>query len=219
MTMSVVAIDGPAGAGKSTVARLVADAIGVPYLDTGAMYRCVALAVLEAGVQTSDELAVTTAAHDIDIVVDEGVVLLDGRDVSSRIRDADVGALVSVIAAVPGVRDVMRRQQQAWVARRGAGVVEGRDIGTVVLPDADVKVFLTASPHERAIRRVGQTGGDIESVAREIEMRDSIDSTRQDSPLRPADDSVIVDSTGMSIEDVVDAIVHVCRKAGHESHG
>lgn len=209
--MPVVAIDGPAGAGKSTVARRVAEEIGVPYLDTGAMYRCVALAVVEQGLDRNDLEAVARLAHSVEIVLWEARVLLDGRDVSNRIRDADVGALVSEIATNSGVRDAMRLQQQQWIAQRGGGVVEGRDIGTVVLPGADVKVFLTASPHERAARRVGQSGGDLEAVAREIEMRDRIDSGRSDSPLRPADDAVRLDSTGMSIEEVVSAIVEICR--------
>lgn len=217
--MPVVAIDGPAGAGKSTVARRVAEAIGVPYLDTGAMYRCVALAVMEQGLDRTDLGAVARLAHSVEIVLGEERVLLDGRDVSSRIRDADVGALVSEIATNSGVRDAMRHQQQQWIAQRGGGVVEGRDIGTVVLPDADVKVFLTASPHERAARRVGQSGGDLEAVAREIEMRDRIDSGRADSPLRPADDAVHLDSTGMSIDEVVSAIVEICRTKEGRAHG
>jgi cytidylate kinase len=217
--MTVVAIDGPAGAGKSTVARLVAGAIGVPYLDTGAMYRCVALAVLESGLGATDVESVARLARSVEIVLGEGHVLLDGRDVSSRIRDADVGALVSEIATNSGVRDAMRQQQQQWIAGRGCGVVEGRDIGTVVLPDADVKIYLTASPHERAARRVGQNGGDLEVVAREIESRDRIDSSRSDSPLRPADDAVHLDSTGMSIDEVVSAIVGICASKEKERHG
>ncbi len=219
MTMPVVAIDGPAGAGKSTVARLVADAIGAPYLDTGAMYRCVALAVLDEGVPPHDEEAVSRIARSLDIVVDEGAVSLNRTDVTSRIRQGDVGALVSIIAAMPSVRDVMRRQQQAWVASRGSGVVEGRDIGTVVLPHADVKVFLTASAHERAARRVAQSGGDVDQVAKEIEMRDGIDSSRADSPLRAAEDAVHVDSTGMTVEEVVRTIVGICTRTEQGTNG
>ncbi|MTA93633.1 MAG: (d)CMP kinase [Actinobacteria bacterium] len=210
--VTVVAIDGPAGAGKSTVARLVADEIGVPYLDTGAMYRCVALAVLRRGVSHGDVDEIASIAESVEITLHADTVLLDGQDVSTEIRTSEVGAVVSIIAAMTPVRNSMRSQQQKWIADHGGGVVEGRDIGTVVLPHADVKIFLTASAQERAARRVQQSGGDLAQVAKEIEDRDHLDSTRQDSPLQPASDAVHVDTTGLSISEVVASIVAIVHK-------
>ncbi|MFM9132991.1 MAG: (d)CMP kinase, partial [Actinomycetota bacterium] len=144
--MRVIAIDGPAGAGKSTVARMVAAATGLPFLDTGAMYRCVALAVLRDGIDPTDALAAESAAKAAEIRVEGATVRLDGEDVTDSIRTPHVNSVVSVIAVHSGVRTVMRKEQRAWAARAGGGVVEGRDIGTVVFPDAVLKVFLTASP-------------------------------------------------------------------------
>ena len=217
--MTVVAIDGPAGAGKSTVARLVAERINVPYLDTGAMYRCVALAMLQKGVPITDEVTIAQIARDVTILVSDTSVTLDGVDVTQSIRQQEVGSVVSVIAAMSPVRDAMRAQQQSWIAERRGGVIEGRDIGTVVFPNADVKIFLTASPYERAARRVEQSGGDIDSVAKEIENRDRIDATRSDSPMKPALDSVHVDSTGLSIDDVVNSIVAIVEEKQGTSNG
>jgi cytidylate kinase len=219
VAVTAVAIDGPAGAGKSTVARLVADEISVPYLDTGAMYRCVALAVLRQKISQSDESAVATIANTIKITLDGDAVYLDGVDVSSEIRTSEVGAVVSVIAAMSPVRDAMRNQQQKWIAAHHGGVVEGRDIGTVVLPHADVKIFLTASAQERAQRRVQQNGGDLFQVAKEIEERDHLDSTRLDSPLLPASDAIHVDTTGKSIAEVVLAIVQIVRQKEVATNG
>lgn len=205
--MTVIAIDGPAGAGKSTVARRVAEAVGIPYLDTGAMYRCVALQCLRGDIDPNDVASVSTIAEQVSIELDGPLVVLNGEDVSQLIRTSEVAAIVSLIAVHSPVRDSMRRQQQQWIQKSGGGVVEGRDIGTVVFPDAEVKIFLTASPVERARRRVDQHGGDIDEVAQSIAERDRIDSTREDSPLKPADDSVIVDSTGKTIDEVVREIV------------
>lgn len=205
--MRVIAIDGPAGAGKSTVARMVAAATGLPFLDTGAMYRCVALAVLRDAVDPADAAAATSVAESTEVRVDGSTVRMDGEDVSSAIRTPEVNAVVSAIAVHSGVRSVMREAQRAWAERVGGGVVEGRDIGTVVFPDAVLKVFLTASPATRAARRVAESGGDLAEVARSIEERDAIDSSREDSPLRPADGSITVDSSDMTVEQVVDAIV------------
>jgi len=219
VAVTAVAIDGPAGAGKSTVARLVADEISVPYLDTGAMYRCVALAVLRQKISQSDESAVATIANTIKITLDGDAVYLDGVDVSSEIRTSEVGAVVSVIAAMSPVRDAMRNQQQKWIAAHHGGVVEGRDIGTVVLPHADVKIFLTASAQERAQRRVQQNGGDLFQVAKEIEERDHLDSTRLDSPLLPASDAIHVDTTGKSIAEVVLVIVQIVRQKEVATNG
>lgn len=205
--MRVIAIDGPAGAGKSTVARMVAAATGLPFLDTGAMYRCVALSVLRNGIDPADAAATAAVAQTAGVRVDGSTVLLDGEDVSAAIRTAEVNAVVSVIAVHSGVRAVMRDAQRAWAVRVGGGVVEGRDIGTVVFPDAVLKIFLTASPATRAARRVSESGGDLAEVARSIEERDAIDSSREDSPLRPADGSITVDSSDISVGQVVDTIV------------
>lgn len=205
--MRVIAIDGPAGAGKSTVARMVAAATGLPFLDTGAMYRCVALAMLRGGIDPTDAAAAESVARNAEIRVDGPTVRLAGEDVTDRIRTPEVNSVVSVIAVHSGVRSVMREAQRAWASRVGGGVVEGRDIGTVVFPDAVLKVFLTASPATRAARRVAESGGDPAEVARSIEERDVIDSTREDSPLRPAEGSITVDSSEMSVAQVVDTIV------------
>lgn len=212
--MAVIAIDGPAGAGKSTVARSVARAVGLPYLDTGAMYRCVAVAVAEAGIDTDDDEKVGALAATVAIEVEGDVATLDGSDVSERIRTPEISSIVSQIAVHSRVREAMRDQQRRWIALHGGGVVEGRDIGTVVFPGAELKIFLTASPDERARRRVDQSGGEVNEIARNIAERDRIDSTRQDSPLRPAEDSVLIDSTGRSIDDVVSEIV---RHFSHET--
>jgi cytidylate kinase len=214
----VIAIDGPAGAGKSTVARLVAEATGLPYLDTGAMYRCVALQSVRANVDSSDMEAVAALAESIEIRVEGLQCLLNGVDVSQEIRTSEIASIVSVIAAHSPVRTAMRTQQQRWIQNHGGGVVEGRDIGTVVFPDADVKIFLTASPRERASRRVRQSGGDLEEIAQNIAERDRIDSERVDSPLRPADDAIIVDSTGLDIDEVVAAIVGHFEQASGGQH-
>jgi cytidylate kinase len=205
--VSVIAIDGPAGAGKSTVARRVAEQIAVPYLDTGAMYRCVALQCLRQGIDANDVEEVAKIANEIHISLHEATVGLNGEDVSEEIRTSEVASIVSLIAVHSPVRDAMRSQQRQWIQQMGGGVIEGRDIGTVVFPNADIKIFLTASPHERAKRRVAQSGGDLEDVAAGIAERDRIDSTREDSPLVPAEDSILVDSTGKSIDDVVNEIV------------
>lgn len=218
--MTVIAIDGPAGAGKSTVARRVAEEIGIPYLDTGAMYRCVALQAIREQIDPQDISRVAEIAESIEITLNGPHVGLNGEDVSSLIRTPEVASIVSLIAAHSPVRDALRHQQRQWVMHMNGGVIEGRDIGTVVFPEAEVKVFLTASPHERAQRRVNQDGGDLEQVAAAIAERDRIDSTREDSPLRPAEDSIFVDSTGKTIDQVVAEIVETFhRSQGELSHG
>jgi cytidylate kinase len=217
--LAVIAIDGPAGAGKSTVAKLVAEATGLPYLDTGAMYRCVALLSSRTGIDSSNESGVAAIAESIDITFQGVQCWMNGEDVSQEIRSAEIASIVSIIAAQSPVRTAMRTQQQRWIQQQGGGVVEGRDIGTVVFPNAELKVFLTASPEERASRRVGQSGGDLKEIAFNIAERDRIDSERVDSPLRPAGDAVVVDSTGLTITEVVDLIVDHFTHSLEKRHG
>jgi cytidylate kinase len=187
----LIAIDGPAGAGKSTVARAVADALGFTSLDTGAMYRCIALAELRGA---EDPLACAIELGD--------TVTLDGEDVSAAIRTPQVSERASQVAARPEVRAHLVDLQRSMIAG-GDYVAEGRDIGTVVAPDAELKVFLTASPEERARRRAEQLGVDVESVLADQRERDTRDKTGEHSPLQPADDAVRVDTTGLSIDEVV----------------
>lgn len=213
--MRVIAIDGPAGAGKSTVARQVSTATGLRYLDTGAMYRCVALAVKQTSTDPHDAEAVGRIAREVSVVIERDAAKLNGIDVSSEIRSGEINGIVSIIAAHTPVRDAMRDQQRRWIHDHQGGVVEGRDIGTVVFPDAILKVFLTASPEVRAERRVGQTGGDITAVAASIAERDRLDSTRLDSPLKPSESSVIVDSSHRTIEEVVSEIVAHFERVDH----
>jgi cytidylate kinase len=195
----VIAIDGPAGAGKSTVARAVAAALRFTYLDSGAMYRSVALAALRCGEEPA------AVAERIRIELGERV-LLDGEDVTEAIRAPEVSERASEVAAEPAVRRAMVAQQRRLLAS-GDWVAEGRDIGTVVAPDAELKVFLTADPAERARRRAAQLRVDTATVLAEQTIRDERDRNRADSPLRPAEDSVALDTTGLTLEQVVDRIV------------
>lgn len=213
--MRVIAIDGPAGAGKSTVARQVSTATGLRYLDTGAMYRCVALAVQQSSTDAHDAEAVGRIAREVSVVIERDAAKLNGLDVTAAIRSSEINAIVSIIAAHTPVRDAMREQQRSWIREHQGGVVEGRDIGTVVFPDALLKVFLTASPEVRAERRVGESGGDIQIVAASIAERDYLDSTRLDSPLKPSQDSVVVDSSHRSIDEVVAEIVSHFERVDH----
>jgi CMP/dCMP kinase len=195
----VVAIDGPAGAGKSTVAKAVADRLGFTYLDTGAMYRCVALASLRRARPASElapQLAISLGER----------VLLDGEDVTAAIRTPEVSECASQVAAEPAVRRAMVAEQQR-IMRSGDWVADGRDIGTVVAPDAGVKVFLTATPIERARRRASETGAEIDAVLAELMVRDERDRTRAESPLKRAQGAVELDTTGLTLDEVVDRIV------------
>jgi CMP/dCMP kinase len=201
----IIAIDGPSGSGKSTLGRMLARALTLLYIDTGSMYRAVALAVIEARVDPNDKESVIALANRIEIDLegdpDSLCVLLDGRDVTDQIRTENVTEMSSIVSTIPGVRRAMVERQRA-MGKRGA-VLNGRDIGTVVFPDADIKFFLTAVPEERAERRYkeDQSGSYAETLADMIE-RDRRDSTRVDSPLKIADDAVVIDSTGKNIEDV-----------------
>jgi cytidylate kinase len=218
----VVAIDGPAGSGKSTVARLVAEALDLPALDTGAMYRALTWAVLEAGVDPSDAPAVIGVAHTLDLDVGPPV-LVAGRDVNDAIRTAEVSAAVSVVAAVPEVRVRLVAAQREWIEAHGGGVVEGRDIGTVVAPDAVLKIYLVASEEERARRRQRQddateAAGDLGATQEAIRRRDAIDSGRAASPLAAAADAVVLDTTGLSVEGVVAEVLARYRAAVEAAH-
>ena len=202
----VVAIDGPAGAGKSTVARATADALGFTYLDSGAMYRATALKLLEHGGVASQRAA------ELDIELGERVIA-DGRDVTEAIRSPEVSEAASRIATNEKVRAALVEKQRALLAS-GDWVAEGRDIGTAVAPDSAVKVFLTAAPEERARRRAEQLGTDVEIVLRDQALRDAQDEGREHSPLRPAPGAVQLDTTGLSVTQVVDRIAELVRTAG-----
>jgi cytidylate kinase len=212
---TVVAIDGPSGAGKSTVARRVASALGLEVLDTGAMYRTVTLAVLDAGVDAADGDACAAVAGGVRIEQRGSQTLLDGRDVSVEIRSPPVNATVSTVSAHRAVRRILVDHQRSWVDAHGGGVVEGRDIGTVVFPDAVVKVFLTAAEAERARRRrdEGDPGAtvSVEAVREDLGRRDRLDSTRAASPLVAADDAIRIDTTDRPVDDVVGEVVEQVR--------
>jgi len=221
MTALVIAIDGPSGSGKSTVARGVASALGLEVLDTGAMYRAVTLAAMEADIALDDADACAALARRLTITVEHGVTQIDGRDVSAEIRGPAVTGAVSIVAANPAVRSHLVARQRAWVERHGGGVVEGRDIGTVVFPDAPVKVFLTATDDERARRRqrdevAADRSIDVDDVKAALDRRDAIDSGRTVSPLRSAPDAIVIDSTAVGADAVVADIV--ARARAVEAH-
>ncbi len=201
----IVAIDGPAGAGKSTVARGTAAALGFTYLDSGAMYRCVALAALE---RPREEPAALAAALDVQL---GERVRLDGRDVTEAIRAPEVSEAASRVASDPGVREALVRKQRELMSA-GDWVAEGRDIGTVVAPDAELKVFLTAAPEERARRRARELGTDEGTVLADQALRDQRDRTRAHSPLEPAPGAVELDTTGLDVDEVVAQVVELARR-------
>jgi cytidylate kinase len=207
----VIAIDGPAGAGKSTVARGVAAEIGFTYLDSGAMYRCVALAALRGEVDLDDGDALGALAEGLAIDFDGRRVLLDGDDVSEEIRAAQVSAAASRVSVHPRVREAMVDRQRQLIAA-GNYVAEGRDIGTVVSPDAPLKVFLTASDEERAQRRAAETGEDFQAVLAAQRRRDSRDTEREHGALRAAEDAVELDTTGVTQNEVVARVVALIRE-------
>ena len=205
--MRVIAIDGPAGSGKSTVARALADRLGLGYLDTGAMYRSVTFAALRRGMDPADADVVGRLAEDVTIELDGPGVVVDGVDATIEIRGPEVSRAVSIVAANPAVRTEMVRRQRAWVEARGGGVLEGRDIGTVVFPDAELKVYLTADPEVRAQRRSQEvTDLDYETVAADLARRDALDQGREVSPLAEAPDAFLLDTTGLTVEEIIDVI-------------
>jgi cytidylate kinase len=208
-SLRVVAIDGPAGSGKSTVARAVAERVGLPYLDTGAMYRSIAFAALRAAVDPEDAEVVGNLAEGIELSVEpDGTVTVDGVDATIEIRGPEVTRAVSIVAANPRVRAEMVRRQREWADQRGGGVMEGRDIGSVVFPDAVLKVYLDADPEVRAERRSKEmTDLAYETVAADLARRDALDQGREHSPLRKADGSFVIDTSDLGIDDIVEVIV------------
>ena len=216
----IVAVDGPGGSGKSTVSRRLAARLGWLHLDTGAFYRAATLAVLRAGADLSAD-SVLGAVADRTFRQEDGRMYLDGEDVSADIRSPEVTATVSAVSSFAGVRRVMVRHQRDWVARHQHDVVvEGRDIGTVVFPEADLKIWLSASAQERARRRARQTGEAPDDVLKELSRRDRADSERKISPLTPAPDAVYLDSTGITVDEVLARIVALIedRRQGSANH-
>jgi CMP/dCMP kinase len=208
--MRVIAIDGPAGSGKSTVARALAGRLGLDYLDTGAMYRGVTFAALRRGLDPADADVVARLVTSVELEVNVDAVRVDGVDATIEIRGPEVSRAVSVVAANPAVRSELVRRQREWAAAHGGGVMEGRDIGTVVFPDAELKVYLDADPEVRAQRRSKEvTDLDYETVAADLARRDALDQGRDASPLTEAPDALVVDTTGLSVEEIVEQI------AGH----
>lgn len=209
--MTVIAIDGPAGSGKSTVARALAERMDLPYLDTGAMYRSVAFAALLHGIEPSDGDRVARVAADIRLDLEaDGTVRVDGHDATIEIRGPEVTRAVSAVAAHPGVRAEMRDRQRRWVERAGGGVLEGRDIGTVVFPDAELKVYLDARPEVRAQRRSREvTELSYETVAADLARRDALDQGREADPLTTAPDAVVVDTSDLTIDEIVEHIMEL----------
>lgn len=211
--MTVIAIDGPAGSGKSTVARALAGRLGLGYLDTGAMYRSVAFAALRHGLDPADPDPVGRLASEVRLDLHaDGTVMVDGFDATVEIRGPEVTRAVSTVAANPAVRAELRERQRRWVELAGGGVLEGRDIGTVVFPDADLKVYLDARPEVRAKRRAGEvTDLSYETVAADLARRDALDQGREADPLATAGDATVVDTSDMSIDQVVEHLVGLVR--------
>ena len=203
----IVTLDGPGGTGKSTVSRVVAYKVGLPHLDTGAFYRAATLAVLEAEVNPSDGVAVENVVSQLEMSQESGRMYLNGRDVSTEIRGEAVTAAVSAVSAHPDVRKRLVEMQRAWVEEHGGGVVEGRDIGSVVFPDATVKVFLDASPEVRAGRRAMETGESVEEVLNDLNRRDQLDSTRTASPLTIPEGALVIDTSDLTFAEVVDEVL------------
>ena len=210
--MIVVAIDGPAGAGKSTIAKALAAKLQVRYLDTGAMYRAVTFAAMNSGIDLLNQDLVAELTRESKMLLTDESVVINGLDATVAIRSSEVTAAVSTVAANSQVRTELRERQRQWIADHNGGVVEGRDIGSVVFPDATLKVYLTASPIVRAKRRVAQSGGNVDEIAAAIASRDLQDSSRSDSPLTQTDDAVTIDTSDRSIDEVVAQLVELTNK-------
>ncbi|MGC4897604.1 (d)CMP kinase [Micromonospora sp. DT31] len=214
----VVAVDGPSGSGKSTVSRRLAVSLGARYLDTGAMYRALTWAVLRSGVELSDTESVAKVAGEAELRIGTDpqgyAVTVDGTDVSTDIRGAGVTAAVSAVSAVAAVRELLVARQRRVIADAGRIVVEGRDIGSVVAPDADLKVFLTASAAARARRRSAEDAADVTATAADLARRDRLDSTRAVNPLQQAPDAVELDTTELGIDEVVDRLRQLLTERG-----
>lgn len=209
----VIAIDGPAGAGKSTVARALAERLGFTYLDSGAMYRCVSLRVLEAGVDPDDPAVVTPIAEGLEIVMEPGAIRIGDDDVTEAIRTTSVTIAASRVSVHPGVREALVAHQRELVAE-GGWVAEGRDIGTVVCPDAPLKVYLTADERERARRRAGESGERVDDVLLDQRERDLRDRGRDHGALRVADGAVELDTTGLEVTEIVDRLAEIAQERG-----
>jgi CMP/dCMP kinase len=204
MPVKVIAIDGPAGSGKSTVARRLAERLELDYLDTGAMYRAVTFAALRRGIDPADAEPVAQLAASVELDVGADRVEVDGVDATIEIRGPEVSRAVSLVAANPGVRTEMVRRQREWAVERGGGVIEGRDIGSVVFPDAALKVYLNARPDVRAERRAAEvTDLDYETVAADMARRDALDQGRETAPLRQADGAIELDTSDMTVDEIV----------------
>jgi cytidylate kinase len=213
----VIAIDGPAGSGKSTVAKAVAARLELAYLDTGAMYRAVAFAALRRGIDPEDAETVARLAQQVDIDVADAV-MVDGVDATIEIRGPEVTRAVTSVASNPGVRKELQRRQREWAEARDGGVIEGRDIGSVVFPDADLKVYLTASDEERASRRSREVlDMEYDAVAADIARRDYADSNRTAAPLTVPPGAVMVDTTGLSVDEVVEKVLALLDEPGTAS--
>ena len=206
--MKVIAIDGPAGSGKSTVAQALASRLNLHYLDTGAMYRAVAFAVIQKQIDIHDVEKVIQTAKSLDLQLTQESCVVNGIEATEEIRGQEVTLLVSQVAAVPEVRAEMVKRQRTWAEERNGGVMEGRDIGSVVFPDASLKIYLTASEEVRAQRRAAEIEeGDVASIAADIERRDTVDTQRSASPLMEAEDAIVVDTSEMTLEQVVDHVI------------
>ncbi|MEX1124461.1 MAG: (d)CMP kinase [Acidimicrobiia bacterium] len=212
MSDLIVTLDGPSGTGKSSVSRAVASKVDLPHLDTGAFYRAATLAVIRAGVDPDDDKAVADVVDNAGLGQDDGQMSLDGDDVSREIRGPEVTALVSRVASNPEVRRILVSHQREWVQRRGGrAVIEGRDIGSVVFPDATLKIFLDARPEVRAGRRSVETGKDHSAVMKDLGRRDRFDSSRATSPLTVPEDAVVIDTSDLSFDEVVARVVDLVR--------
>ncbi len=208
--MKVIAIDGPAGSGKSTVAQALASRLNLHYLDTGAMYRAVAFAVIQKQIDIHDVEKVIQTAKSLDLQLTQESCVVNGIEATEEIRGQEVTLLVSQVAAVPEVRAEMVKRQRTWAEERNGGVMEGRDIGSVVFPDASLKIYLTASEEVRAQRRAAEIEeGDVASIAADIERRDTVDTQRSASPLMEAEDAIVVDTSEMTLEQVVDHVIEL----------